>query len=96
MSGYKHSLAPIIVHAFPQTISALSFDPVSDALWVGSSSGYISAHHSIQGLRGVCFKAGKLPVLKVSADENSVKAASGGGDGVGSWAKGGMNKWFYQ
>ncbi|KAE9386325.1 PAB-dependent poly(A)-specific ribonuclease subunit PAN2 [Gymnopus androsaceus JB14] len=95
MSGYKHSLAPIVVHAFPQLISALSFDPVSDALWVGSGNGYISAHHSIQGLRGVCFKAGDHPVLKITADENSVKGASGGGDGVGSWAKGGMNKWFY-
>ncbi|KAJ3902046.1 ubiquitin carboxyl-terminal hydrolase-domain-containing protein [Lentinula edodes] len=95
MSTYKHSLAPIVIHAFPHPISALSFDPVSDALWVGSGNGYVSAHHSIQGLRGVCFKAGDLPVLKVVADENSVKAASAGGDGVGSWVKGGMNKWFY-
>ena len=78
MSGYKHSFAPIIVHAFPQPISALSFDPVSDALWVGSGNGYVSAHYSIQALRGVCFKAGDLPVLKISTDENSVKAASAG------------------
>ncbi|KIK63543.1 hypothetical protein GYMLUDRAFT_40586 [Collybiopsis luxurians FD-317 M1] len=97
MSGYKHSLAPIVVHAYPQPISALCFDPVSDALWVGNSDGYVSAHHSIQGLRGVCFKTGDFPVLKISADENSVKAASGGGNGngAGSWAKGGMNKWYH-
>ncbi|KAJ3968349.1 ubiquitin carboxyl-terminal hydrolase-domain-containing protein [Lentinula raphanica] len=95
MSTYKHTLAPIVVHAYPHPISALSFDPVSDALWVGSGNGYVSAHYGIQGLRGVCFKAGDLPVLKVIADESSVKSASAGGDGVGAWVKGGMNKWFY-
>ncbi|KAF5379932.1 hypothetical protein D9757_007171 [Collybiopsis confluens] len=99
MSGYKHSLAPVLVHAYPQPISSLSFDPVSDALWVGSGNGYVSAHHSIQGLRGVCFKAGDFPVIKLTADENSIRAASGGGDGngngAGSWAKGGMNKWYH-
>uniref|UniRef100_A0A0W0F3U7 PAN2-PAN3 deadenylation complex catalytic subunit PAN2 n=1 Tax=Moniliophthora roreri TaxID=221103 RepID=A0A0W0F3U7_MONRR len=95
MSGFQHTLPPIVVHPYPQPVSALAFDPVSDTLWAGSGTGYISAHHSTRGLRGVCFRAGNHAIQKIIASDNSVRAASTGGNGVGSWAKGGMNKWFY-
>ncbi|KAJ8093092.1 poly(A)-specific ribonuclease [Marasmius tenuissimus] len=95
MSGFQYSLPPIVIHPFPQPVSALSFDPVSDTLWAGSGSGYVSAHHGTTGVRGVCFRAGDHPVQKIVAGDNQVRAASVGGSGVGSWAKGGMNKWYY-
>ncbi|KAG7086554.1 hypothetical protein E1B28_002503 [Marasmius oreades] len=95
MSGFQYSLPPIVVHPFPQPVSALSFDPVSDTLWAGSGTGYVSAHHGTSGLRGVCFRAGDHAVQKIVAGDNQVRAASMGGLGVGSWAKGGMNKWYY-
>ncbi|KAK7049364.1 poly(A)-specific ribonuclease [Paramarasmius palmivorus] len=95
MSGFQYALAPIVVHPYPQPVSALSFDPVSDTLWAGSGSGYVSAHHGTRGLRGVCFRAGNHAIQKIISSDNSVKAASTGGNGVGSWAKGGTNKWFY-
>ena len=96
MSGFQYSLPPIVVHPFPQLVSALSFDPVSDTLWAGSGTGHVSAHHGTTGVRGVCFRAGDHPVQKIVAGDNQVRAASVGGSGVGSWAKGGMNKWYYK
>ncbi|KAF9265751.1 hypothetical protein L218DRAFT_859665 [Marasmius fiardii PR-910] len=95
MSGFQFSLPPIVVHPFPQPVSALSFDPVSDTLWAGSGTGYVSAHYGTTGHRGVCFRAGNHAVQKIVAGDNQVRAASVGGLGVGSWAKGGMNKWYY-
>ncbi|KAL0580436.1 poly(A)-specific ribonuclease [Marasmius crinis-equi] len=95
MSGFQYPLPPIVAHPFPQPVSALSFDPVSDTLWAGSGTGYVSAHHGTSGARGVCFRVGDHPVQKIVAGDNQVRAASMGGSGVGSWAKGGMNKWYY-
>ncbi|KAF5372867.1 hypothetical protein D9758_001617 [Tetrapyrgos nigripes] len=99
MSGFQYPLPPIVVTPFPQPVSelpvsALAFDPVSDVLWAGTGSGYVSAHCGTQGLRGVCFRAGEKSVHKIAAGEGYVRAASSQGNGIGSWAKGGMNKWY--
>ncbi|THV07954.1 hypothetical protein K435DRAFT_815204 [Dendrothele bispora CBS 962.96] len=96
MSGFQHSIPPIVVAPFPQAVSTLAFDPVSDVLWAGTGSGYVSAHCGTQGLRGVCFRAGDNAVQKIVAGESNVKAASNSGTGVGSWTKGGMNKWYHR
>ncbi|KAI0308687.1 WD40-repeat-containing domain protein [Amylostereum chailletii] len=80
---------------FPQPITSLSFDPVSDTLWSGNSSGYASAYYSAQGMRGVRFRVGSenLAVKKIVSDENHIRACCVAGEGVGAWTKGGMNKW---
>ncbi|KAK7449653.1 poly(A)-specific ribonuclease [Stygiomarasmius scandens] len=96
MSGFQYSLPPIVVSPFSQPVSALAFDPVSDVLWAGTGSGHVSAHCGTQGLRGVCFRAGDNAVQKIVAGESYVRAASNRGSGVGSWAKGGMNKWYHR
>ena len=87
---------PAISLAYPEPVTALAFDPVSDVIWSGSNSGNISAHCSYRGIRGVSFRAGDLSVHKLVAGENYVRASCVSGDGVGSWAKGGANKWFHK
>ncbi|KAF7353663.1 PAN2-PAN3 deadenylation complex catalytic subunit PAN2 [Mycena venus] len=88
-------IAPITVSDYPQPVTALSFDPVSDTLWVGSNSGNIAAYHGTRGLRGVSFQVGgQLAVSKMLAGENYVRAMGVTGEGLGSWSKGGVNKWF--
>lgn len=94
MSTSYQSLAPISSSSEP--VTALSFDPVSDVLWAGSNGGQVIAHCGIQGLRGVSYRAGDLAVHKLVAGENSVRASCVAATGIGSWSKGGMNKWFYQ
>ncbi|VDB99948.1 unnamed protein product [Peniophora sp. CBMAI 1063] len=91
-------LPPIVPYtAFPQPITALSFDPVSDTLWTGNNAGTIAAYYSAHGLRGVSFKVGgNLAVKKLVADESVVKACAVSGEGVGAWSKGGVNKWYYR
>lgn len=82
-------------NAYQLPITALSFDPVSDTLWTGRSSGQVLARHSIQGIRGVQYTVDTHgPVIKIIAGETHVRALGGSGDGVGQWSKGGMNKWF--
>jgi PAB-dependent poly(A)-specific ribonuclease subunit 2 len=82
---------------FPEPISALSFDPVSDVLWTGSNSGSVVAYYGASGTRGASFRAGgNLPVKKIAAGESYVRASAMAGEGIGSWSKGGVNKWFFR
>ncbi|KAL4065261.1 PAB-dependent poly-A-specific ribonuclease subunit PAN2 [Scleroderma citrinum] len=83
--------------AHDQPVTALSFDPVSDSVWAGTQFGTVIALHTVQGVRGVSFPVGGgLAVKQVSVGDNYVRAFGAAGEGVGSWAKGGMNKWFFQ
>lgn len=85
------------VGVFPQPITALSFDPVSDALWTGTDSGSIVAAYTPAGIHGVRYPVGGgFAVKKIIAGENYVNAIGGAGVGVGSWTKGGMNKWYFR
>lgn len=98
MSTSYHIIDPIAtLHDYAQPVTALSFDPVSDTLWSGTSVGTVVALHTIQGLRGVSFPVGGvLPVKQIVAGDNYVRALGSAGEGVGSWHKGGMNKWFFR
>jgi PAB-dependent poly(A)-specific ribonuclease subunit 2 len=95
-----YTLAPPLTHqrtVFAQPITALSFDPVADTLWTGTSTGSVVAYHGAHGLRGVCFPVGGgLAVRKIQAGETYVRALGLAGEGVGQWTKGGANKWFQQ
>ncbi|KAI0035067.1 ubiquitin carboxyl-terminal hydrolase-domain-containing protein [Vararia minispora EC-137] len=94
-----HSIPPITHQrdVFPQQITALAFDPVSDTLWSGSNSGQLSAFYSVLGLRGVSFRVGgTLAVKKIAVDDAVVRACCVAGEGVGCWSKGGLNKWYYR
>ncbi|KZV99079.1 hypothetical protein EXIGLDRAFT_739011 [Exidia glandulosa HHB12029] len=90
-----------IVHyysTYREPVSALAFDPVSDTLWVGMSSGQLAAFHSNRQ-RSVFFPAGGT-VTKILASESHVRAMSTDSTGkktggVGAWSKGGVSKWFY-
>ncbi|KIJ63247.1 hypothetical protein HYDPIDRAFT_175993 [Hydnomerulius pinastri MD-312] len=82
---------------YGQPVTALSFDPVSDSLWTGTHSGTVIALHTVQGVRGVSFPVGGgLAVKQLSVGDNHVRALGMAGEGVGSWAKGGMNKWYFR
>jgi PAB-dependent poly(A)-specific ribonuclease subunit 2 len=96
-------LAPIhpelvVGHGIVQPVSALSFDPMSDTLWTGTDTGRIVALHSPRGVRGVSFKVGgRFGVKKLLAGENYVHAmAAELNTGMGSWSKGGANKWYFR
>lgn len=89
------AITPITL-PYQQAVTALSFDPASDALWVGSDSGYVTSYCSPQGLRGVSFRAGDLAVQRIISGDSYVRAMSVSSNGLGSWAKGAMNKWFYK
>lgn len=93
--GVYQPIQPISL-AFPQPVTALSFDPVSDILWAGTNSGHVISYCSPQGLRGVSYRAGDLAVQKLCSGESYVRALCASANGLGSWAKGGMNKWFYK
>ncbi|KAK0458455.1 ubiquitin carboxyl-terminal hydrolase-domain-containing protein [Desarmillaria tabescens] len=93
MASYR-PITPIST-TFPQPVTALSFDPVSDILWAGSQSGIVTAYVS-EGMSGVSFRVSDLPVLKVVAGESYVRAAGSRGLGFGTWGKGGVNKWHYR
>lgn len=99
MSTTYHPIAPITHQrdVFPQAISALSFDPVSDSIWAGLHSGHVVAFHTAQGLRGVSFPVGgSLPVKKIVPGDTYVRALGVAGEGVGQWSKGGVNKWNHR
>ena len=91
---------PPITHQrnlYAQPVTALSFDPVADTLWSGSSIGTVIAYHGTSGMRGVSFPVGgSQPVKRIITGDNYVRALGTSGEGVGSWGKGGVNKWFYQ
>ncbi|PFH50685.1 hypothetical protein AMATHDRAFT_144561 [Amanita thiersii Skay4041] len=95
-TAYK-PITSITVSTFPQPVSALSFDPVSDTLWAGTNTGFITAFYGPRGVRGVSFPVGgNLAVNKITAGDNSVRGSGVGSGGMGAWAKGGMNKWYYR
>ena len=86
-----------ITHEYHQPITSLAFDPVSDILWTGSSSGAVVAYCTPQAIRGVSFPVGGgQPVQKLVAGDTYVRACGLGGQGVGSWTKGGVNKWYFR
>jgi PAB-dependent poly(A)-specific ribonuclease subunit 2 len=98
-SSTYHPLEPLVNFpvTYPQVPTALSFDPVSDVLWVGSASGSVCAHYGETTSNGVTFPASSAhgePVLKLLASENDVKALVR--DAIGSWGKGGVNKWYHK
>ncbi|TFK42698.1 ubiquitin carboxyl-terminal hydrolase-domain-containing protein [Crucibulum laeve] len=98
MASSYRPISPITAYTtFPQPVTALSFDPVSDILWAGSNTGNVTAYYSKQGVRGISFQVGGgLAVNKVIAGDNYVRALGLASEGLGSWAKGGMNKWFFR
>ncbi|CCM05048.1 uncharacterized protein FIBRA_07250 [Fibroporia radiculosa] len=99
MATQYRTIAPITYQrdVFPQPITALSFDPVSDTLWTGNNSGYVVAYYTSQGMRGVTFPVGGgLAVKKISAMDSNVRAFGLASEGIGAWSKGGMNKWFHR
>ncbi|KAH8833946.1 ubiquitin carboxyl-terminal hydrolase-domain-containing protein [Flagelloscypha sp. PMI_526] len=90
--GQFQPIPPLSIPGFQQSVTALSFDPVSDTLWAGSSNGYVHAIHSTQNLHNITFPVGKRSATrKVISSDSIVRAITGGG--IGSWSKGGMNKW---
>ena len=96
-TAYRITTPIPTLHDYAQPVTALSFDPVSDTLWSGTNAGTVIALHTVQGLRGVSFPVGgALAVKQIVAGDNNVRALGVAGEGVGSWAKGGMNKWFYR
>lgn len=97
MSTSYQQITPITLSGFPQPVTALSFDPVSDIIWAGSNTGVVTGYYGPRGTRGVSFQVGgSLAVKKIVAGENHVKALGLSGEGLGTWAKGGMNKWFFR
>jgi PAB-dependent poly(A)-specific ribonuclease subunit 2 len=80
---------------YPQPVTSLSFDPVSDTLWAGNTAGLVHACHGASRMRGVSyFVARGDPIKKIVASESVVHACTS--SSVGSWGKGGVNKWYHQ
>ncbi|KAI0303542.1 PAB-dependent poly-A-specific ribonuclease subunit PAN2 [Multifurca ochricompacta] len=95
---YRPAVSIVQQHdAFPQIITALSFDPTSDTLWSGANSGNVTAYHTPRGVRGVSFPiGGGSAVKKIVADDTQVRAFCVIGEGMGAWSKGGINRWYYR
>jgi PAB-dependent poly(A)-specific ribonuclease subunit 2 len=84
-------------NGFPQPVTAISFDPVSDVLWTGLNSGTVTGYCGTQSIRGPSFRVGgNLGVKKIAAGDHYVRAVGDSSNGLGSWSKGGVNKWFYR
>ncbi|PCH38436.1 hypothetical protein WOLCODRAFT_97122 [Wolfiporia cocos MD-104 SS10] len=99
MSSTYRSIPPITYQRdlYPQPITALSFDPLSDTLWAGLNSGDVVAYYTAQGMRGVVFPVGGgLATKVITATDSNVRAFGVASNGIGAWAKGGMNKWYYR
>ncbi|KJA18541.1 hypothetical protein HYPSUDRAFT_144864 [Hypholoma sublateritium FD-334 SS-4] len=100
MANSYRSISPIgtsSLGGFVQPITALSFDPVSDILWAGLDSGTLAAYFGSRGIRGPAFRVGgNLSVKKITSGDNTVQAFGEASDGLGSWSKGGVNKWFFR
>ncbi|KAF8305548.1 PAB-dependent poly-A-specific ribonuclease subunit PAN2 [Clavulina sp. PMI_390] len=80
---------------FPQPITSLSFDPVADTLWSGNAGGSVHAYHGSTRMRGVSYIVCRGEVIeRVLASDNVVHACSR--SNVGSWGKGGVNKWTHK
>jgi hypothetical protein len=94
MSSY-HPLPPLVPRNYPQIVTSLSFDPVSDALWAGHASGTVCMYHGLTRVQGVSFVVGRgTPAQKLLLSDNTITACSS--SGVGVWGKGGVNKWYHQ
>jgi PAB-dependent poly(A)-specific ribonuclease subunit 2 len=98
MSALTYNPLPPLHHSRDgQPITTLSFDPVQDTLWAGSNSGVVSACYGIRGLKGVAFPVGsKFAVKKVVAGDRFVRASGIDTKGLGTWSKGGVNKWYFR
>ena len=99
MSTTYRPIAPIATQngLYPQPITALAFDPVSDTLWTGNNIGSVVAYYGTQGTRGVQFPVGgELAVKKILAGDKYVRALGSAGRGVGQWSKGGANNWYHR
>jgi PAB-dependent poly(A)-specific ribonuclease subunit 2 len=91
-----HQQAPFGAQmAFPQPVASLSFDPISDTLWAGSTTGLVHAYHGASRMRGVSYFVTRgEPIKRIIASESVVHACTS--TSVGSWGKGGVNKWYHQ
>jgi len=92
-----HVLPPIVISPHHQPLTSLAFDPVSDLLWSGSALGSVAAvYGSGLNTRGVAFPASTRMegVTRLVASDKDVKALVS--SGIGSWAKGGANRWYYK
>ncbi|KZT28674.1 hypothetical protein NEOLEDRAFT_1224080 [Neolentinus lepideus HHB14362 ss-1] len=99
MASTYQPIAPITQpwNLYPQPVTALSFDPVSDTLWTGLDSGNVLAYYTPRGMRGVTYPVGGgLAVKKVITEDQYVRAVGVASDGMGSWNKGGVNKWYFR
>ncbi|KAF7970658.1 hypothetical protein HWV62_23300 [Athelia sp. TMB] len=86
---------PSLTNIQGQSVTALAFDTVSDALWTGSNTGNVVALYTPQGMRGVAFPVGgSLAVKKIIAGDQYVRAVGLDSPGVGQWGKGGRNQWY--
>jgi hypothetical protein len=58
----------------------------------------MSLHIMALAVRAVCPSAlaENLPVKKIAAGENYVRASAVAGEGLGSWNKGGVNQWHFR
>ena len=90
-------ITTLLFNGFPQPVTTLSFDPVSDVLWTGLNSGTVTGYCGAQGIRGPSFRVGgSLGVKKIAAGDHYIRALGDSREGLGSWTKGGANKWFYR
>jgi len=80
---------------YPSQISALSFDPVSDVLWAGNGHGQVAAYYRNR-MRGVAFPVGENYVSSLSISDSQIYAMTITGQGLGAWARGGINRWHYR
>ena len=97
MSTSYKPISPIALSGFEVAVTALSFDPASDILWTGSNSGHVSACYGAQGVRGTSYQVGgNTAVKKIIAGDNYIRALGTVSTGLGSWSKGGMNKWYFR
>jgi len=99
MATTYRQIAPITYQrdVFPQPVTALAFDPVSDTLWTGLNSGIVMAYYTPQGMRGVTFPiGGGLAVKRIAAGDSTVRAFGVASESVGAWGKGGVNKWNHR
>lgn len=89
-----YRLHETLLHPRHQPILSLAFDPTSDVLWSGTAGGSVTAHYPTHA-RGVSYPATTKghPVTKVVCTDKEVRAVTE--SGMGSWGKGGVNKWYY-
>ncbi|KIO23414.1 hypothetical protein M407DRAFT_78054 [Tulasnella calospora MUT 4182] len=89
-----YRLHETLLHPRHQPILSLAFDPTSDVLWSGTAGGSVTAHYPTHA-RGVTYPATTKghPVTKVVCTDKEVRAVTE--SGMGSWGKGGVNKWYY-